>query len=150
MIAWLALFRIGWSQRSSWTVPAPSMCCRKGIRWCRPVRVSTWACSPTTRSTVWRRSWWSQSRVTQGSPVQGGMDQLLMHYLIQHSSHFHGPCWGIHLHPISTWRSTMAMSSCFTGFFEDTGLTQISQCSSSSLTRSWSGRWMWAHPSSPW
>ena len=147
MKGWSVLSKTGWSLRSWQTVPAQSMWSQNVIKWCLQVLASISASLPTILSMGWRQSWSSRSRVTLGFHVQVGTVLQLMRYPIRSSSHFHGLCWETPRHPISTWRSTMAMSSCSTGSSGATGLIRIWRSNNSSWMRSWSGPPMWAHRS---
>ena len=147
MRGWSVLSKTGWSPRSWQTVPAQSTWSQNVTKWCRQVLAFTLASLPTTRSMGWRRFWLSRSRVTLEFHVPGGMVLQLMRSRIRSSSLSHGLCWGIPRHPTSTWRSTMAMSSCSTGSSGATGLTRIWRSNNSSWMRSWSGPPMWAHRS---
>ena len=147
MKGWSVLSKTGWSPRSWQTVPAQSTWSQNVTKWCRQVLAFISASLPTTRSMEWRQFRSSRSRVTLEFHVLVGMVPQLMHFPIRSSSLFHGLCWGTPRHPISTWRSTMAMSSCSTGSSGATGLIRIWRSNNSSWMRSWSEPPMWAHRS---
>ena len=85
---------------------------------------------------------------TTGS-ICGGWDpptaRALAHPALQP---FSWPMLGRLVLPTQIWRSTTAMKSSSTGCSEDTGPTLISQCSSSSWTRSWFVTFTEANPAS--
>ena len=84
----------------------------------------------------------------QAQSVVDGIHPLQGHWLTRPFSHFRGLCSGRPVLPTQIWRSTTATRSSFTGCSEDTGLTLISRCSSSSWMRSWCVMFIEANPAS--